>query len=132
MPKNIFVDLNVIIDVLLARDNFEASKKVIELGQRADARLYISAHAVTTFAYLLEGAKVPRPEILRHINWLLKTSYVIAVDGRLLDGATKSRLADYEDAVVEQAASKAGAKVIVTNNAKDFRASSVPARTPSQ
>lgn len=132
MPKNIFVDLNVIIDVFLERDGFGASRDILQLGEQSACQLYISAHAVTTFVYLLEDAQVPRPKILEHIGWLLGTFSVVATGKQLLEVALKSHVSDYEDAVVEQAAAAAAAKVIVTNNVRDFKFSTVPAQTPRQ
>ena len=125
MPKNITIDLNVIIDVLLERKGFEYSRKVLELSESGNHRLYISAHMVTTFAYILEAAKVPRSEIIHHIDWLLQTFLIVPVDKTLLKIALKSQLKDYEDAVVEQAAIICNASTIVTRNVKDFKASSL-------
>lgn len=132
MPKNIFVDLNVVLDVFLARQGFEASKNVIKLGEQSEYRLWISGHCVTTLAYLLERAKLSRPKILQHITWLLDTFSVVSLDEQLLRAATLSLVTDYEDAVIEQAAIKANAKVIITGNIRDFRHSAVQAQTPEQ
>jgi predicted nucleic-acid-binding protein len=130
MPKNILVDLNVILDVLLERQGFEASRGILELQESAAYDLYVSAHAVTTFAYLLEHAKVSQPEIRRHVNWLLGTFSVIATTDEILKAAAHSRLSDYEDAVVEQAARACKASVIITRNTKDFKHSAVDALMP--
>ncbi len=130
MQKNILIDINVIIDVLLERRGFESSRDVLELSELGSHRLYISAHMVTTFAYILEEAKVPRPEIRRHIEWLLRMFVVVPVDKALLEAALKSRVTDYEDAVVEQAAVMCNASAIVTRNIKDFKTSTAQVLTP--
>jgi predicted nucleic acid-binding protein len=130
MPENILIDLNVIIDVLLERRGFESSRDVLELSELGSHRLYISAHMVTTFAYILEEAKVPHPDIRRHIEWLLRMFVVVPVDEVLLKAALKSRISDYEDAVVEQAAVICNASTIVTRNIKDFKASTAQVLTP--
>lgn len=132
MPKNILIDLNVIVDVFLARPGFEPSRDVILLGEQGMCRLYVSAHMVTTLSYLLEDAKVPRPKILEHVTWLLDTFHVIPTDDKLLRAATTSSLSDYEDAVVEQSAIAIGAAIIITRNIRDFRRSVVPAKTSQQ
>lgn len=132
MPKNILIDLNVIIDVLLERRGFEASRDVIQLGEAGRHQPYISAHMVTTFAYILEAARVPRSQILRHIGWLLQLFVVVPVDSALLGAALKSRIKDYEDAVVEQVARECEALLIVTRNVKDFKPGAVRAVTPEQ
>ena len=130
MPKNILIDLNVILDVLLERAGHQASQAVLELGEQGLNRLYISAHAVTTFAYLLENAGVTKTQIKRQLNWLLQTFKVVAINDSLLKSALLSRLADYEDAVVERAAVDCAAAAIITRNTKDFKTSLVPALTP--
>ena len=131
MPTNIFVDLNVILDVLLERPGFKASQGVLQLSESIAVKLCISAHTVTTFAYLLESAKLPKNEITRQLFWLLQTFNVIATDATILEAALHSTVDDYEDAVVEQAAIAAKSLVIVTRNVKDFKNSAVPAMTPS-
>ena len=132
MPKNILIDLNVILDLLLDRKGSDASKTVLELSEQDSHHLYISAHIVTTFSYLLEESNVPISVIQNHINWLIETFTVVPVDSTLLKHALKSRIIDYEDAVIEQAAIACGATAIITRNVKDFKASSLPALKPEE
>lgn len=130
MPKNILVDLNVILDVLLERAGHQASQSVLELQQTRGYTLFISGHTVTTFAYLLEYTKVPQPEIRRHVDWLLQTFSVVSTNVDILKDALKSPITDYEDAVIEQAALACKSSLIITRNIKDFRLSVVSAITP--
>jgi predicted nucleic acid-binding protein len=130
MRKKILIDLNVILDVLLARKGYEASRDILELEGKESHELFISAPSVTTFAYLLENAKVTRPEILRQIEWLLASFQVVPVDATLLGAALASRITDYEDAVIECAALACDASSIITGNVKDFSNSAVRALSP--
>jgi predicted nucleic acid-binding protein len=130
MPQNIAIDLNIIMDVLLERSGFLASQRILQLAESGGYDLYISAHIVTTFAYLLEAAKVPRPEIARQLDWLLQTFQTVPATSSVLKAAQKSKITDFEDAVIEQAALAANASVIITRNVKDFTASAVVALTP--
>jgi predicted nucleic acid-binding protein len=132
MQENILVDLNIILDVLLERTGFEASKKILELGEGNSYKLYLSAHLVTTFAYLLEESKVPLKQIEAYINWLLGTFNIVAVDNLILKNALKSRIEDYEDAVVEQTAILCKAPTIITRNVKDFKMSAISALAPEE
>jgi predicted nucleic-acid-binding protein len=127
MHKNILVDLNVILDVLLERRGYQSSQAVLESSLY---KIFISAHIVTTFAYLLENAKVPREEIKRNIDWLLNTFIVVATTDEILGKALKSDIADFEDAVIEQAALNCEAEAIITRNVKDFAKSTIHAVTP--
>jgi predicted nucleic-acid-binding protein len=130
MQTNIFIDLNVILDVFLERKGFEVSSSVIQLAEQPNNTLYISAHMVTTFAYLLENAKVPRQKIFEHIDWLLSTFTTIPVDDVLLYKSLKSNITDFEDAVIEQAAYLSGCTMLITRNIKDFKNSIVKVQTP--
>ena len=127
MRKNILVDLNVILDVLLERRGYQSSQAVLESSLY---KIFISAHIVTTFAYLLENAKVPLNEIKRNIDWLLNTFVVVATTDIILSKALKSDVIDFEDAVIEQAALNCEAEAIITRNVKDFTKSTIPALTP--
>ena len=127
MHKNILVDLNVILDVLLERRGYQSSQAVLESSLY---KIFISAHIVITFAYLLENAKVPREEIKRNIDWLLNTFVVVATTDIILSKALKSDVVDFEDAVIEQAALNCEAEAIITRNVKDFTKSTIPALTP--
>jgi predicted nucleic-acid-binding protein len=129
MRKNILVDLNVILDVLLKRTEYQSSQIVLESSLYT---IFISGHIVTTFAYLLENAKVPREEIKRNIDWLLNTFVVVATTDEVLGNALKSDIADFEDAVIEQAALSCEAESIITRNVKDFAESTIPAVTPEE
>lgn len=130
MPKNILIDLNIILDVFLERPGFEASRDILQLQQSSAHDLYISAHIVTTLTYLLESAKVPRAEMLRHVDWLLQTLSVVPTTSALLKAAVRSQLKDYEDATIEQAALACQASAIITRNVKDFKASAIAAIKP--
>ncbi|HTE22686.1 MAG TPA: PIN domain-containing protein [Candidatus Limnocylindria bacterium] len=87
-------------------------------------------HTVTTFAYLLENAKISQSDITRHIEWLVQTFMIVPTDEALLKSALKSRIVDYEDAVIERAALQCDSSAIITRNIKDFQLSGVEALTP--
>jgi len=129
MQRSILVDLNVILDVLLERPGYKASQAILEENSNGYT-VFISGHIVTTFAYLLEHAKVSKEEIRRNISWLLSTFSVVATSDDILNSALKSSISDYEDAVIEQAALDCKASAIITRNIKDFAQSAVPALTP--
>ena len=130
MQTNILVDLNIIIDVFLARKGFESSSAVLQLSEQKPYTLYVSAHIVSTFAYLLESAKVPQQQIRKHIYWILNVFSVVPVDSSLLSESLKSNVTDFEDALIEQAALVSNCRIIITRNIKDFTQSIIPATTP--
>ena len=130
MQTNILIDLDIIIDVFLERVGFKSSSDIIQLGEQETYDLYISAHIVSTFAYLLENAKVPRLEILKHITWLLQVFNIVAIDNVLIPKALKSNIVDFKDALIEQAALTSACQTIITRNTKAFKLSIVRSSTP--
>ena len=75
---------------------------------------------ITTVDYLLMQA-MPRPDANQSLRKLLALFEIASVNRAVLEEALKSKLTDFEDAVLDQAGRLAGAKVIVTRNQKDFR-----------
>lgn len=130
MQENIFIDLNVVLDVLLERNGFESSRQILELNELTNFKLHISTHFVTTFSYLLEEAKVPFGDLRAHIKWLIETFNIVPADNLVLKNALKSHIKDYEDAVVEQTAILCKATTIITRNTKAFNASVIQALKP--
>ena len=51
--KRIFVDTNVIIDVLMQREGFLASAKVLALSKQENISLYVSVLTMANIAYIL-------------------------------------------------------------------------------
>jgi len=129
MPKNILIDLNVVIDALLQRGDYQSAQRLLDSAEEIGIRLHISSHMVTTLAYLLEAAKIPDAEIRKQLHWLLRKFEVVAVDKEVLRAAAGSAVNDFEDAVVERAAIKSRSEAIITGNIRDFAQSEVQAIT---
>lgn len=130
IPKNILLDLNVILDLVLGRPGREVAKKVLTLSTDPNYKLYVSSHCVTTFDYVLKESDVTIQQRHKLVEWLLKTCNIVAVNHTMLTAAIRSGVTDFEDAVVEQVALKVGCTVIITRNIRDFKHSVVPAITP--
>jgi len=86
---------------------------------------------VTTTHYLATRA-VGRRLAQRHVRELLAIFEVAPVDAGVLARALGLRFSDYEDAVPHEAALAAGAVGIVTRNAKDFAAATIPVFSPHE
>jgi hypothetical protein len=54
------------------------------------------------------------------------------INRAVLEEALRSRLSDFEDAVLEQAARLAGADAVVTRNPKDFRHATIKVLEPDE
>ena len=124
----IMVDLNVILDVLMNREPFVSAATRICDDCRFDC--YVSAHLVTTAAYLARKINAEAQEAT--LDFILENFHVVPCDGNMLSEARALGFADYEDAVLAIAAKKARCKFIVTRNVRDFASSPILAMSPSE
>ena len=128
----VLVDTNVVLDVLLERRPFVgASAEVFGLVEHSRIEGLLCATTITTIDYLLTQA-MPRP-IARHaLQKLLELFEVASVNRTVLEEALKSKIADFEDAMLDQAGRLAGAEAIVTRNQKDFRHATLKVLGPDE
>ncbi|GAB4252233.1 PIN domain-containing protein [Deferrisoma sp.] len=128
--KAVLFDLNVVLDVLLAREpHVGASAKALDLASGKDVQGFIAAHCVTTLFYLLRR-RVGTDRAHRVTAHLLERLRVAPVDEQVVRSALASAWPDLEDAVCHAAARAVGAECIVTRNVEDFRSSTPPALRP--
>ena len=129
--KRMLVDVNVILDVLLARSPHAAAARAIWAAvelKRAEG--FLAAHAVTTIDYLMRkelGAAGSR----RAMRALLRVFTVASVDHAVIQSALDADGPDFEDCVTAAAAAAARCDLIVTRDTKGFRGSPVPVFTPA-
>lgn len=128
----VLLDTNVVLDVLLARDpHLESSQMVLSLVDAGAIEGYVSASSVTTVYYLgrrVLGASGAR----RLVRELLASLSVASVDAGVLGEALGNGFADFEDAVIHEAAVAAGCDAVVTRDRGGFRRSSLPVLTPAE
>ncbi|WP_025141711.1 type II toxin-antitoxin system VapC family toxin [Pedobacter jeongneungensis] len=129
--KRIFVDTNIIVDLIADRRPF--SKFAIELfekAERKEVQLYTSSHSIATTHYLLK--KYLEERTLREVIYnVLEYIKVIAIDQDIIKKGLKSKHKDFEDALQILCAYKIEKlDYIVTRNIKDFKDSEIPAFPP--
>jgi predicted nucleic acid-binding protein len=128
----VLVDTNVVLDVLLAREPFAGpGAELFALVEQSKIEAALCATTVTTMDYLLTQS-LPRSEARRALQALLGLFEVAPVNRAVLEGALRSRIEDFEDAVLEQAGLLVGAEAIITRNTKHFRKSSIKALDPTE
>lgn len=128
----VIIDTKVVLDVLLARTPFvQSASRVFALVEQSKIEASLCATSVTTVHYLLTQS-LSRDEGRRALRGLLELFEVAPVNRPVLEGALQSKIADFENAVVEQAGRLIGAEAIITRNTKDFRRSSIKALDPAE
>lgn len=128
----VIVDTNVVLDVLLARRPFvDAAAKVLGLIEQSQIEGLLCATTITTVDYLL-GQSLSRSQGRDALRRLLELFEIAPVNRPVIEEAFRSRLVDFEDAVLEQSGRLAGADAIVTRNTRDFHNSALKAMGPDE
>ena len=125
MKKHYLVDTNVIIDILLDREDADAACAVFDGAERGDYYLHICALSFTTLFYSLRKI-LSREDRINVLAQLKEAMEVAEVDGNVIDMALKSGWKDFEDAVQNfSAVVNPQISAIITRNTKDFKDSSL-------
>ena len=125
MKKHYLVDTNVVIDMLLDREDADAACAVFDGAERGDYYIHICALSFTTMFYSLRKI-LSREDRIDALTQLKEAMEVAAVDGNVIDMALKSGWKDFEDAVQNfSAVVNPQISAIITRNTKDFKDSSL-------
>ena len=126
-----FLDTNVILDVLLERLPFaEPAAMLLAKAERGEIQGFACATTVTTIFYLARKA-VGRELARGQVGDLLLILDVAPVNRAVLERAAESEIDDFEDAVIVESARQVQARAILTRNERDFAKSPIPAYSPN-
>jgi predicted nucleic acid-binding protein len=129
--KKVFLDSDIILDVLLKRPGFYLpAANLIALAGRNQVIFITSPVAFLNVHYFLD--KFDKANKLPLLKGLRKVVSIIEVGEAIIDAALKSDFTDTEDAVQYLAAKSANADYIITRNIKDYKQSTLPILTAEQ
>ena len=129
----VFIDTNVIIDILEQRDPFfNDSYRIIQLGLQGELETFMSAGAVTDVFYIISRSIHDTKKAKEKIITL--TTLINVCDTTIADikAALILSINDFEDAVVAAIAKREKADYIVSRNEIDFSGSPVPTISTNQ
>ena len=126
----VLVDTNVVLDVLLERRPFsEAAAQVFALVEESRIEGFLCATTLTTVDDLLGQALAPA-KAREALQRLLSLFEIAPVNRPVLELALRSGIADFEDAVLEQAGRLVAVDAITTRNVRNFGKSTVTVFDP--
>lgn len=131
--KNVFVDTNIIIDLLADRRPFSKfAIEIFDLAAKNKVNLFTSSHSIATTHYLLK--KYRQEKELREIIYaLLDYIDVIPIDLSIIKKSLLSNHKDFEDAIqIFAANSVKNLDFLVTRNVKDFKHAGVVVLPPDE
>ena len=125
-------DTDVVLDLFLDRKPFaEAAAVLFSKVEVGEIQGYVSATTITTIHYLASktiGTKKAKWATRKLLTFL----EVASVDRAVIEEALEGKYKDFEDGVIAEAARQIQANVIITRNVKDYKASPIPAHSPSE
>lgn len=126
----LFVDINVILDVALAREpHLKSSQKILSYIERKKATGYISAISCTTIYYLIQKESDPK-KARNYTRNLFELLSVVEVNKKTLERGFALETRDLEDSVQIACAEACQANYIITRNTIDYKNSPIPVLSP--
>lgn len=130
MIKKIFLDSDVILDLLLERGQFFRDiALVFEKAKTGGIILYTSSICVLNINYLLRKS-YSKDAVEEIMNKFLQYVKILAVDSAIIMASLNSNFNDLEDGVQYYCSLNNGINEILTRNIKDYRHSKIPVLTP--
>lgn len=127
----VFVDTNILIDLVCRREPFaEDAKKLFAYGCVGILTLKTCALSVVNAMFVAHHYN--HDEVRTNLRRMSTFVEILDLRGTFVVEMLSSDWKDYEDAVQNQTALMANCDCIVTRNKKDFRQSSLPVYTVSE
>ena len=118
MSKRVFLDTNLLLDIVLERPGFEAPLEVLQLASEGNITLYASFLSMANIAYILrknyKGVLIPTIKQLSALLEVLPMNQAQLEKAMLLDGP------DFEDILQAVCAQEGGCEAILTHNPGHF------------
>lgn len=129
--NRIFVDTNIVLDLLEKRDAFyEDAQLLFTLADKNEINLYVSALTIANVHFLLyRHLKMEARKVLAKFKVLVK---VLPTTDKILDLAIASNQKDFEDAIQYFTAIENDMEIIISRNKKDFKNSQLPVLTAKE
>jgi len=129
MKRKIFVDTDIIYDLLAKRDPFYLpAARLFTLADEGKIEIYISVLSLPNIHYLLskQTSSEEAKQILRKFKVLV---HVTPLNEKIIDLALNSEFSDFEDAIQYFSALQNNIEVLLTRNLKDYRKAQISVLT---
>jgi predicted nucleic acid-binding protein len=128
----VFVDSDIILDVLAQRDEFYTpAAKLFSLFEKGDVAGFTSPIVFANLHYILRKAK-SKDYALQSLVKLKSLISILPVDSKIIDLALSSRFNDFEDAIQYQTSKSYQINFIITRNKKHYKQSKISVCTAEE
>ena len=131
--KNIFIDTNIVLDLLGRRDPFyEDAAKLFSLADRGKVKLYVSSLTIANSNYVLSKLKNAKEARIILLKFKILV-VVLELNDKIIElSLNDESFKDFEDGLQYYTAVENQSDIIITRNLKDFKSSKTPVMTASQ
>ncbi len=132
MSKRVFLDTNIMLDLLGERDPFYTSiAQLATLADQKKLKMIVSPISFATVNYFLSkyDGIYNAKEKLRQFKILCEIS---KIDETIVEKALNSNFEDFEDSLQYFCALDSKCDVMITRNGKDFKLSLIPVMTADE
>ncbi len=130
--KKIFLDSDVLLDLLLDREPFtDDIAEIVELCLSSNVKICVSPISITNINYIVEKLENQK-KANAQTKKILKIVQVENVGQIVINKASNSKFKDFEDAVQNYCAKEAGHQILITRNTKDYKESNLSIMTPRE
>ena len=130
--ENIFVDTNIVIDLLAKREPFyKEAQDLFTLGDKNEVNLFISSltFANAYYSIVRHHKEVDAKKYLSKFKVLVT---ILSLEDKAIELALASDFKDFEDGLQYFIAMDNEADVIITRNKKDFANANIPVMTAEE
>lgn len=131
--KKLFVDTNIVIDLLSRREPFyQEAAFLFSIADRKQIEIAVSALTIANTSYILlrQMDSNKAKAILRKLRLIIK---ILPVDDKIIDLALNDdTFPDFEDGLQYFTAIENDQDIVITRNLKDFKSSRLPTMTAKQ
>lgn len=125
MKQTVFVDTDIVLDLLARREPFyDSAARLFSLAEACDLKLSVSSLTFANLFYILRKQVSARhaQEVLRDFKQLVT---VLPVDDAVVEQALHAGFTDFEDAIQYYSALSAGCAVLLTRNGRHYRKAAI-------
>jgi predicted nucleic acid-binding protein len=129
MTKKIFIDSDVILDLLAKREVFyDDAAQIFTLAYDKRIVLCTTPVVLTNVFYILRKIRGSE-ESKRQIKNLRLMVHILPINGNIVDMALNSKFSDFEDGLQYFTAKEHNIWAIITRNTKDYKARDIIIQT---
>ena len=131
--KHLFLDTNVLIDVLANREPFSiVAAKLLDCSDKGKLNLYISALSYSNIYYILRKSCTHK-QLVSLLKDIKAITITLDVTDNIISKALELGLKDFEDAIqLQSALSNKKIQAIVTRDTRGFNNHDLAVFTPSE